>query len=118
VGLPITLNFRDRTCHHVGTMKGVFILVVAALLLAASTASASAAATAKSYAFPASWVAKQRASLVASTGNTGIRCHGVSRVLMRAGGYGFIRIVCNGNDTSYTFRINSTGHVQVSAVVA
>ena len=96
------------------TVKGVLLLVAAALLLAtASTASAST--NVKLYAFPSSWVAKERASLVSSTGNTNVNCHGESRVFMRAGGFGFIRIICQGSGTTYTFGIGPTGRVHVSA---
>ena len=93
-------------------VKGVIILAAAALFFAlASTASAST----KLYAFPSAWVAKERASLVSSTGNSSLNCHGESRVFMRAGGFGFIRIICQGNGTTYTFGISPTGHVRVAA---
>ena len=96
------------------SVKGVIVLVTAALFLALASA-ASASSSAKQYAFPSSWVAKERASLVSSTGNTSLNCHGESRVFMRAGGFGFIRIICQGSGTTYTFGIGPTGRVHVSA---
>lgn len=105
-------------CHHVGTVKGVILVAAALFLASASASAATASATAKQYGFPASWVAKERASLISSTGNHSIRCHGEVGVFMRAGGNGYKRIVCVGNDTRYTFTIDRTGHVQVAAVVA
>ena len=99
-------------------MKGVILVAAALFLASASASAATASATAKQYGFPASWVAKERASLISSTGNHSIRCHGEVRVFMRAGGNGYKRIVCVGNDTRYTFTIDRTGHVQVAAVVA
>jgi hypothetical protein len=78
---------------------------------------ATAGAAAPRYAFPASWVAKSRASLIHSTGNPKIQCHGVFQVFMRAGGIGYRNILCSSPAASYRFSIDqSTGRVKVAAV--
>ena len=93
--------------------RALFLAVVFAVAVPA----AAGAATPPRYAFPASWVAKSRASLIHSTGNPRIVCRGDSRVFMRAGGIGFRRILCSSSAASYRFTIDqSTGRVKVAAV--